>query len=121
MKTFKVTIDGVTPHTIKAENKMAAIRKTRKTWAELIASGRKFNLVEWKPYTVDSLIRELRQFAGSTPVCFPASGGTSDAQFLPVIMGVSAVETLPAWGIGKEAKAKTMICFESHIISSNAS
>jgi len=116
MNTFKVTVDGVTPHTIEARNRLSAIKKTRTTWP-----GRKFGVVEWKPYTVESLIEELQQFAGNTPVCFPASGGTSQAQFLPVIMGVSAVETVPAWGFGKEAKAKTMVCFESHVISSNAS
>jgi hypothetical protein len=125
MKTFKVTISGVTPHLIHAKNKRNAIRNVRQKWSKQIAISGDFDVVEWKPYTVDSLIAELRQFAGSTPVCFPASGGTSDAQFLPVIMGVSAVETVPSFplylGIHGKGKTKTMICFESRVISSNVS
>jgi hypothetical protein len=117
MKTFKVNISGVTPHLIDAKDKKKAFKSVHSRWGEKL-NGRTVTIIEWKERTVADLIKELEKLDGKLTVCFPSSGGTAHAQFLPTIKGIVVVETVPVWRHGGSDKPVKTVCFESHVISS---
>ena len=120
MKKFKVNISGVTPHLIDANDEKAAFKFIHNLWGEKL-NGRTVTIIEWKERTVADLIKELKKLDGKMSVCFPSSGGTAHAQFLPTIKGIVVVETVPVWNRGGLEKPEKTVCFESHVISSTAS
>jgi hypothetical protein len=120
MKTFKVNISGVTPHLIDAKDLKSAIKSVHSRWGEKL-NGRTVTVIRWKERTVADLIKELSKLDGKLPVCFPSSGGTAHAQFLPTVKGIVVVETVPVWSSGASTKPVKTVCFESHVVSSTAS